>query len=82
MMWGWNGCCGGWWGGLWGLVTVLIVLGVLYLLFRSLMGASGNRSAPPPPPRDDALRILKARYARGEITREEFEQMKRDLLEP
>jgi len=29
--------------------------------------------------RPTALEILKARYARGEITREEFEQTKRDL---
>ena len=28
---------------------------------------------------ETALEILKARYARGEITREEFERIKRDL---
>ena len=31
------------------------------------------------PPQEEALEILKKRYARGEITREQFEQMKRDL---
>lgn len=29
--------------------------------------------------RDQAMDILKQRYAKGEITREQFEQMKRDL---
>ncbi|MHB1005000.1 MAG: SHOCT domain-containing protein [Chloroflexota bacterium] len=29
-----------------------------------------------------ALEILKERYARGEITRDEYEQMRRDLKEP
>jgi putative membrane protein len=35
-----------------------------------------------PTPRADelALEILKRRYARGEITREEFETIRRDLL--
>jgi len=31
------------------------------------------------PPRPTALDIAKERYARGEISRDEFEQMKRDL---
>ncbi len=30
-------------------------------------------------PGEDALEILRRRYAQGEITREQFEQMKRDL---
>jgi uncharacterized membrane protein len=32
-----------------------------------------------PEPGDDALGILKARYARGELTREQFLQMKQDI---
>ena len=30
-------------------------------------------------PGADSLEILKRRYARGEVTREQFEQMKKDL---
>jgi uncharacterized membrane protein len=31
------------------------------------------------PPADSALDILQKRYARGEITKEQFEEMRRDL---
>jgi putative membrane protein len=52
----------------WGVVIVGIVLGI-----RSLMG-QGRQSH-----QDAAMDILRERYARGEITREEFGSMKRDL---
>ncbi len=54
-----------------GLVLV-IALGVwLGLRWNGRGHTAVNSSAP--------LDILKVRYARGEITREQFEQMKRDL---
>lgn len=71
------------WGGGWGILGaahmllwwVLIILGIAVLaklLFgagsQDRHGAGGN-----------ALEILKERYARGEIGKEEFEQKKRDL---
>ena len=31
---------------------------------------------------DDSLSILRARYARGEITKEQFDQMSKDLRDP
>jgi putative membrane protein len=52
----------------WGLVIAGLVLGVRWL-------AGQGRGAP----RDEALEILRQRYARGEITKEEFETRKRDL---
>ncbi len=53
---------------LWGLVIAGLVLGIRWL-------ATQGRGAP----RDEALEILRQRYARGEITKEEFEARKRDL---
>jgi len=52
----------------WGLVIAGIVVGIRWLM----------RSAPAGP-RDGALEILRERYARGEISREEFETKRRDL---
>ncbi len=84
-MWG-MGCCGGW--GWWGMVMGLLFWGILlYGLFLLLRSASGSRRVPGWPeedrerPDEEALRILKARYARGEITREEYLKMKQDLEE-
>ena len=74
----WNGFEGmGWgWVGL-GVVHmllfwVLVILGIAALV-RALSGPQGAGG------RTHALDILKARYAKGEITREQFEQMKRDI---
>ena len=56
----------------WGLIVAAIVV-----LARGLAGG-----APPPAPevRDKTpLDILRERYARGEISREEFERIKKDL---
>ncbi len=52
--------------------AVLIVGGVL--LAKWLMGQSGASRE------ESALEILKKRYARGEITKQEFGERKRDLL--
>ena len=52
----------------WGLVVVGVVLGVRWL------AGQGRESRP-----DPALDILRQRYARGEINKDEFEAKKRDL---
>ena len=52
--------------------VALIVAGVL--MVKWLMGQGGASRG------DSALEILKKRYARGEINKEEFEERKRDLL--
>ena len=53
----------------WAVVIVGMVLGIRWLV-------SQGRDGRPP---DPALDILRQRYARGEIDRQEFEARKRDL---
>lgn len=52
----------------WGAIIVIVILAARWLLGR-------GDSAPTRTPLD----ILKERYARGEIGKDEFEQRKRDL---
>ncbi|OGO23285.1 MAG: hypothetical protein A2144_12090 [Chloroflexi bacterium RBG_16_50_9] len=56
----------------WGLVIWGIVALVRGVSLPS-NGGSSNQT-------DSALEILKRRYARGEITREEYEEKKKDLV--
>jgi putative membrane protein len=53
----------------WGLIIVGVVLGIRWLLNQGKESRS-----------DSALDILRQRYARGEINKEEFEARKRDLM--
>ncbi|HPS85941.1 MAG TPA: SHOCT domain-containing protein [Spirochaetota bacterium] len=68
----WGGFYGG--GIIMGIVT-LILLGVLLFFgikyFRNNGQMAGNAQGP--------LDILKSRYAKGEITKEEFDAMKKDI---
>jgi len=57
------------------LFWVLIILGIVALLRWLGAGGNGRRDAS----RKTPLEILQARYARGEIEREEYEQKRRDL---
>ncbi len=74
---------GGWgWGPGFGwifmiLFWVLIIFGIVALA-KWLFSSTDTRGAPPPRSKD-ALDIVKERYARGEIDREQYEQMRRDL---
>jgi len=78
--------CGPWFGPWFmfpiiGLVVMLVVLAFVLGPRGPLahLGAPGRWGEPPGPPGESALDILKRRYARGEITREQFEQMRRDV---
>jgi putative membrane protein len=56
---------------------LLVILGVVVLVRVLAVGSRGATSVPPPA--ETALDILKKRYARGEIGKEEFEAKKRDI---
>ncbi|MCJ7692914.1 MAG: SHOCT domain-containing protein [Sedimentisphaerales bacterium] len=70
----------GWWmifGGIWmllflGGIIALIIWGIKKITERSNSGEiTAGKSSP--------LDVAKERYARGEISKDEFEQMKKDL---
>jgi len=76
--WGWHPMWGMW--GAWGLGMMLfmLVFGVLAIVgvvlgVRWLVTQGGESRS------DTALEILRQRYARGEINKEEFDVKKRDL---
>ncbi len=66
----------GWWivfGGIW---MVLFWGGLIALIVWGITKLSGRNSSTS---KRDPLDVAKERYARGEISREEFEQIKKDL---
>lgn len=71
----------GWWGLGWIFMIIfwgLIIVGLIFLI-RWLAGLSRPRASYDKI-QDSALEILKQRYAKGEINKEEFEEKKRDLM--
>jgi putative membrane protein len=65
-------------GGFWMIIFWIIIIVVLVLLIKSLVGrgSSGNGGKSEGP---TSMEILKRRYASGEMSKEEFEQKKKDL---
>ncbi len=61
--------------GILGLIFWILVIIGLVLLIKYLWEGGGARRE-----QESALEILKKKYARGEISKEEFEEKKKDLL--
>ena len=78
-MWGGGGWMGWFAGPVMMIATIAIV--VVVLIIRWLGGPGHGSVHPPVPPTKTPLDILKERYARGEIDKEEYEEQKR-VLEP
>ncbi len=79
--WGWHyGMMGGGWGMLFMIISMILFLGLIIggiiLLVRFIFPSSSSGVKPS----QDALEILKERYVRGEVEKEEFETKKRDIM--
>jgi len=75
----WHGMEGiGWgWLGL-GFLHMVVFWGLVILAFAGLFKWLGGS----PLSESSAMDILKARYAKGDLTREQFEQLRREIGEP
>lgn len=87
-----SGCCGGYGGfgsfGIWGLILnavfgLLIFGGLIWLtvwaIRRFTARNTGGSNYNPAAPSESAKEIARMRYARGEITREQYQEILNDL---
>lgn len=82
-----SGCCG--WGGIFGIhgwiglvLNILTIIGIIWLVVwavRRITNVGGKNVMPHQPSEQSPIEILHLRYARGEITREQYKEMLKDL---
>ncbi len=73
---------GGWW--IFPMIMCIVMIVVAFMIFgrggfKPPWGQGSGRDNSQSTESETALEILKKRYAKGEIKKEEFEQMKKDL---
>ena len=67
----------GWWGfgmGFWFLCMLLFWGFIIWIIVTLTTASQHNKNGSP-----DSLTILKRRYAKGEITKKQFERMKKEI---
>lgn len=72
-----NGFDGHGWGmgmGWWWIIGIIVLVAIIWPIVQR-----ANRNNNTQEPRKSALDILKERYARGEIDKQEFDERKKDL---
>lgn len=69
------------WGGwiIGGLFMLLVVVGLLVLAYFAIRSAASHQDGEAHQNEQNALEILKRRYARGEIDKAEYEAVRRDI---
>lgn len=68
----------GWW-----IFWITAAAFLVWLVARTTgSGGTGSGAAPPPPPRQSPEEVLRERFAKGEITEEEFRERLRVIQEP
>ncbi len=72
-MWNYGMHMGGMW--VWWLLILALIVGAAWVVGRAAAGGGGRNA----PPAESPETILKQRYARGEIDREEYDRRLSDL---
>lgn len=81
MMWGnywqngWHGMWG-WWGFGFPLIHLLFIILIIFVIIRIFSGRGFYHLN-----QESALDILKKRYAKGEISKDEFDRIKKDITD-
>jgi putative membrane protein len=65
-----------------GWILLIVIIALAGAVIYYLVMQTRNAPRPGKPVGETALDILKKRFARGEISREEFQSMKKDLQDP
>jgi putative membrane protein len=74
-----NGIGHGWGMGFGWLIAIIVILLIVWLIIR-YAGRSSRQGRDFDPKSKSSMDILKDRYARGEIDKNEFEEKRQDLI--